>query len=229
MLAITSDAPSTVFKRGNELAINHQIATSYGGVDAAINLSGDAAVRLELNSASGETFERTWTLQQLIAGVNESIDKQNRISVARTPGDRIRVNIKRPHLVFEPGETWSFETNLQRCGYADQKIVSSFYWKRSNIDLPVSDTPSDFTTDKNGSSTSRTVEVVMPDQEGAHDLWIECYPEPSKATFGQFRRPKKFTRRVQLIVVSKTAPNQENNATWREIDSFTSQQLRGNR
>ena len=230
VLAITSDAPSTVYKSGNELIINHRIASSYGGVDTAINLSGDTAVRLNLESDSGETFERSWTLQQLVAGVNESIDEQqNRISVSRTPGDRIRVNVKRPHLVFEPGETWSFETNLQRCGYADQKIVSNFYWKRSNIDLPVSDTPSDFTTDKNGSSASRTVEVVMPDQEGAHDLWIECYPEPSKATFGQFRRPKKFTRRVQLIVVSKTAPNQENNATWREIDSFTSQQLRGNR
>ena len=230
VLAITSDAPSTVYKSGNELIINHRIASSYGGVDAAINLSGETAVRLNLESESGETFERSWTLDQLVAGVNESIDEQqNRISVSRTPGDRIRVNVKRPHLVFEPGETWSFETSLQRCGFADQKIISNFYWKRGNINLPVSKSPSGFTTDKNGSSESETVEVVIPDQEGAHDLWIECYPQPTKGTFGQFRRPKKITRRVQLIVVSKTAPNQENNATWIEFASFNSQQLRGNR
>ena len=230
MLAITSDAPSTVFKRGNELAINHQIATSYGGVDAAINLSGDAAVRLELNSASGETFERTWTLQQLIAGVNESIDEQqNRISVARTPGDRIRVNIKRPHLVFEPGETWSFETRLQLCGVTGQKMASSFYWKQGNNKLPISNAPTEFTTNENGTSESKTIEVTIPEQEGAHDLWVECYPQSAKATFGQFRRPKKIMRRIQLIVVSKTAPTPQNNATWRTIETFTAQQLRGSR
>ena len=61
VLAITSDAPSTVYKSGNELIINHRIASSYGGVDTAINLSGDTAVRLNLESDSGETFERSWT------------------------------------------------------------------------------------------------------------------------------------------------------------------------
>ena len=74
VLAITSDAPSTVIQRSDELFINHRIATSYGGVDTSIELSGDTAIQLELTSPSGEAFKKSWTLEQLAAGVNEPVD-----------------------------------------------------------------------------------------------------------------------------------------------------------
>jgi len=228
VLAITSDAPSTVVKRGGELSINHRIATSYGGVDASIELSDSTKVRIELNSPSGETFERTWTLAQLITGVNESIDEhQNRISVSRTPGDKIRVDVNRPHLVFEPGETWRFKTKLQRYDVADQNVAANFSWKNGNIRLPASIAPVQFTTNENGTSNAETVEVTVPTEEGAHDLWIECQSPASKSTFGQFLRPKTIARRVQIVVISKTAPDPGDVTTWNSIETLSAQQLRG--
>ena len=108
-LAITSDAPSTVIARNGEVFINHRIATSYGGADLAIRVDGNTKVRFQLQSEKGETFEQQWTLQQLEAGINESVDQeQNRISISRTPGDDVRIHINRAHLIFEPGETWRF-------------------------------------------------------------------------------------------------------------------------
>ena len=46
VLAITSDAPSTVVRRSGELIIKHRIATSYGGVDASIESTGNTRVRI---------------------------------------------------------------------------------------------------------------------------------------------------------------------------------------
>lgn len=229
VLAITSDAPSTVINRGDELAINHRIATSYGGVDASIELSGDTAVKLLLTNPSGKSFEQTWTLSQLIAGVNESIDgQQNRISVSRTPGDHLRVNVNRPHLVFEPGETWRFETNVQRSEFANQSLRLKMDWKQGDTKTPISNATGSITTDENGSSAATMVEVTVPNEEGAHDLWIECETQSSNSTFGQFLRTKKIARRVQVIVLAGSAPSSDRIANWQTIETLNAQQLRGN-
>lgn len=228
VLAITSDAPSTVVKRSDELVINHRIPTSYGGVDASIELSGKATIRLQLESPAGETFEQSWTVDQLVEGVNMSIDQQqNRISVSRTPGDQIRFNVNRPHLVFEPGETWRFRTKLQRSQFANQDVALSLSWKLDNIQLPVSGIASKVATNESGSSKFETAEITVPTEEGAHDLWIEYQPQAAKSTFGQFRRPKNIARRIQIVVVSKTAPTSDNDANWKAIETLSAQQLRG--
>lgn len=229
VLAITSDAPSTVIQRSDELFINHRIATSYGGVDTSIELSGDTAIQLELTSPSGEAFKKSWTLEQLAAGVNEPVDnQQNRISVSRAPGDQIRVYPKRPHLVFEPGESWQFETGLQRCGLVDQNVRLKFYWKNPDSNrVPVAGILSELRTDALGSSVAQSVDMKVPNEEGVHDLWIELEPEKSRTSFGQFRRSTKQVRRVQIVVVSNTAPTSESTTDWKEIQSLTAQQLRG--
>ena len=228
VLAITSDAPSTVVKRGSELVINHRIATSYGGVDASIALQGEASIRLQLESPSGETFEQSWTMDQLVAGVNTSIDQQqNRISVSRTPVDQIRVDVNRPHLVFEPGETWRFSTKLQRSQLTNQKVGVNLSWKLDNIQLPVSHSATNLTTNENGTSKFETIEIAVPTEEGAHDLWIEYQPQVAKPTFGQFRRPKNIARRVQIVVVSQTAPTSDSDSDWQAIETLSAQRLRG--
>jgi len=229
VLSITSDAPSTVINRDNELKINHRISTSYGGVDAAIRIAGDTSIRIQLQPEVGKTFERTWTIKQLREGINESIDsEQNRLSVSRTPGDRVRVRINRPHLVFEPGETWRFETALQQCGFANEKINTRYYWKQPEVELPISGTPIEFETDTGGSTVPQMAEIVVPQEEGVHNLWIEAQPAGAKSTFGQFRKPKTLARCVQIVVVSKSKPTADKSATWKTWQIITPQELRGN-
>ncbi|WP_157665161.1 hypothetical protein [Mariniblastus fucicola] len=229
VLAITSDAPSTVIKRDDALAINHRIATSYGGVDAAINLGGDTSIQVQLESPTGEKFARTWKLAQLTEGINESIDsQQNRISISRTPGDQFRVDIERPHLVFAPGESWRFEAQLNRCEAINQEVTASLSWKKANISLPISNGTSEFTTNESGTSDSKPFEIKVPEEEGVHNLWFELSPQP-KSTFGQFRRPKKITRCVQIVVVSETAQTPVANVNWIALQTLSPQQLRGSR
>ena len=228
-LAITTDAPSTVIRRDSELKINHRISTSYGGVDSAIDIAGETSVRVELQSESGETFERSWTIDQLREGVNEPIDQQqNRISISRTPGDKIRVRIQRPHLVFEPGEHWQFETALQQCGFANQKLSTRFYWKQPNVELPIADAPTEFETDASGSTAPQSAAITVPNQEGVHNLWIEADPASAKPAFGQFRKPKPLARCVQIVVISSSKPTTDPSREWAPFQTLTPQQLRGN-
>jgi hypothetical protein len=228
VLSITSDAPSTVVRRGKELKINHRISTSYGGVDVAIETSDETTVRVQLTSESGEKFERVWTQKQLSEGVNESVDsQQNRLSISRTPGDKVRVLINRNHLVFEPGETWQFETMLQRCGFSDQKLSAKFMWKQSGVSLPVQGTPKEFDTDTEGSSAPQMTEIAVPQTEGVHNLWIEVEPSVRKSTFGQFRKAKSLTRCVQIVVVAPSRDRSEASAPWKAWQTFTPEELRG--
>jgi hypothetical protein len=229
ILAITSDAPSTVISRGGELIIDHRIATSYGGIDAAITFDGDPSVSIQLTSESGQTFEQQWTLSQLESGINEPLDQQqNRISISRTPGDQVRVGFDRPHLVFSPGETWLFDVQLQRCRLRNQKLNVQFFWKGTEDQkIPIFNEGTEYTTDANGTSAAQNMSVMLPDQEGVHDLWIEVTPL-TQTTFGQFRRSKKLTRRVQVVVVSPDSPINNNAMTWETEQTFTPQQLKGN-
>ncbi len=229
VLAIASDAPSTVIERKGELVINHRIATSYGGVDAAIKLDGENVVRFQLELESGETFERQWTLQQLEAGINESIDQQqNQISVSRTPGDQVRININRPHLVFEPGEAWHFETQLQRSKLRNQNVDVQLFWDEPSTERnPAAAQGSELTTNESGTSSVQSFDVTVPTLEGAHELWIEVEPQSQKTTFGQFRRSKILKRRIQIVVVSPHAPSTKEAAVWKTSQSYTPQQMRG--
>ena len=228
ILSITSDAPSTVVRRNDELTINHRISTSYGGVDASIRISGDTVVRAQLKSETGEAFERTWTLKQLGEGINEAIDsQQNRLSISRTPGDKVRVQINRPHLVFEPGETWQFETNLQRCGSNETKVSAKFTWRRDNVELPVQGTPDVFETNAQGTSAPQTAEITVPQTEGVHNLWIEVEPLGAKPSFGQFRKPKTLARCVQIVVAAPSRDRTESLAPWKTYQTITPEELRG--
>ena len=228
-LAITSDAPSTVIARNGEVFINHRIATSYGGADLAIRVDGNTKVRLQLQSEKGETFEQQWTLQQLEAGINESVDQeQNRISISRTPGDDVRIDINRAHLIFEPGETWRFDTQLQRTTLRSRDVGMQLSWGSSiSPGSPLPNQNSKITTDETGTTSAQSFEVVIPETEGVHELWIEAEAHAQKSAFGQFRRPKKLRRRIQIVVVSPEAPLTEPLATWKTAQAFTPQQLRG--
>ncbi len=230
ILAITSDAPSTVISRDRELIIDHRIATSYGGIDVAVISDGDPKISIQLKSDSGQTFEQQWTLSQLESGINEPLDhQQNRISISRTPGDQIRVNIDRPHLVFSPGEKWQFEVQLQRCNLRNQKANVQYFWGRTDGHrISIRNEGLEHIADSNGTSAAQTVSVVLPEQEGVYDLWIDVVPQTQTTTFGQFRRPKKLSRRVQVVVVSPEAPLADEAVTWKTEQTFTPQQLKGN-
>ena len=108
-LAISADAPSSVVRRKNLLAIDHRIPTSYGGADVSIVGDQETSFTFSIRTDAGNQLQRTWTLEELTAGVNAPIAQQNRLSISRAPEDEVAIEINRPHLVFDPGETWRLE------------------------------------------------------------------------------------------------------------------------
>ena len=229
-LAITADAPSTVVRRNKELVIDHRISTSYGGVDVSITATENTLIRFALTSDSGQTYQRSWSVNDAASGITEPLDKhQNRITISRVPGDNVHIGINRPHLVFEPGETWRFETGLRRSSLAEQNVSANFYWTNSagrGSRKPATASSIQLSTDASGTSEKQTTEITLPQTDGAHNLLIEFEAQPSKAAFGQFRRPKKVTRCVQLVVVSTSTPANDT-TPWKAFRTWTSTELHG--
>jgi hypothetical protein len=236
VLAITSDAPSTVLLKGGSLKIQHRIATNYGGVDAELLCAKGTRVRVQISSLDlTRTFERTWTLAELSAGINEAIDdEQNRLSITRVPGDKVRVDVRRKNLVFETGERWAFSFNPQRCGIINAKLdarLSLTSPTKTQIQSKTQTSPfweqqTQFTTDESGSAIPQSVELRLPQQEGVYDLWIEIEPPRGVPMFGQLSKPKSLKRCVQLVVVSPE-PAMKSNDAWSTRQQFTAQQLKG--
>jgi hypothetical protein len=227
VLAITPDAPSTVVMREGKLAIEHRISTSYGGVDSGVIFDDDAIVKVRLESGSGASFVKQWNIQDLIDGVNESIDRQqNRISISRVPGDQLRVELNRPHLVFQPSETWKLDASIQRCSFKSQKCKLLLGWTNKDSKRAIPFETIEFDTDSSGSSTIEPIEITMPTEEGVHDLVVEIEPS-SKSPLSQFRKTRKLLRKIQLVVISPSRPPGNEVQDWRTVQEFSAQDLRG--
>ena len=111
-LGIEADEPAAMWLHdASEVRIRQPSVRGYDGIDLLVRGDTTAKLIIELSSdAALEPQSVEIPFDELIDGVHSSTldDTGNRLSVTRSPGDRLRVEFDRPHLVFAPGESLEF-------------------------------------------------------------------------------------------------------------------------
>src|SRR5262249_15085902 len=98
----------------NRLQVRQRSSRSYDGADIEISGPPETMLKIEFSDSepgAGPASVTEVSLSELIRNpVNKDLDKSgNRLLVRRAPGDMLRVEFKRDHLVFSPGESFSFD------------------------------------------------------------------------------------------------------------------------
>ena len=204
VLGLTADSPTTVMPREGKLIIGHQIPTLYGGVDFEI-VPQESPVKVSIRLHDPKTdasFSRSWPIEELLAGGSEPIDRdESRLSVMRVPGDRLRVDFDRPHLIFEPGETFDFEVAPFLTELRSQQVRCQIRFRKNPNEVVET---VDFTTDARGSAAPQQIQVPLPETEGVYELEFVAEPVAAKPAFAKpFSSRNSIRRRVQVVVVGE--------------------------
>lgn len=207
----------------NVIEIAEWDPTNYGGVD--FTLSGERArLRIEFrcNEEPDRVFQQEWTNDQLQSGVHggELDANGNRCSLTRAPGDQVRFQSKRGHLVFQPGEMFEFQISPNRTGFTTrQAALRARLRSRTQPDRALFTKSLSFDLDREGSSHAQPVEFKVPAVEGVYNLELTLEPNWYQSSFNVSK--KYFKRTIQFIVLGTepvVAPSGD--SEWRLEDSI---------
>jgi hypothetical protein len=206
-LGIEPDESGSMWFDDGVLKIAARSARRYEGVDLSIDAPRDAKllVRLAPIEASA-TPEIEIPLAELIDGTKtvEVDDHQNRLVARRLPGDSLRVEFDRPHLVFDPEETFAFRLSPHELGIPAGTRVEITCELR-----PARTTESLWTAERTWSvpaegerSETLDIDTPLPGEEGVYDLVVVA----RKRSLQRLGLKQTIAeRRVQLVVVDPIA------------------------
>ncbi|MGB9690345.1 family 10 glycosylhydrolase, partial [Thermogutta sp.] len=226
LLGTEVDEPGALFREENTLVIAPSRPRIYQGVDLLVDSPIQANLQIEL--AIPEQAPQRWTipLKNILRDPYEApVDDQgNQLFVERSPGDSLAIETDRPHLIFEPGETWSFRVrfrgspfnsgeqvtlmirvqNARQEQQARWNLLDPFNLGRSNgPGLP----SARYETTANP-NTALPVEVRLPEREGVYDVVLTAAASTGLRLGEPVVRPLGWgsptvQRRVQVVVLAK--------------------------
>jgi hypothetical protein len=245
VLGISFDAAASAIAKRDQVLINHWAATNFGGIDLDVPYhEGSQLVFSFSNQTASDQapVEATVPLSELLQGVfRKDLDGAgNRVMVFRVPGDRLPVQIQRPHLIFEPGESFEFGLRIRRSDWILQKANCRVRVQRSESATPsligsakstgglhmlqanaqsmqIKTIP--FETDKNGSAEQQLVQFTVPQDPGVYDISLEL----SSPWQGASLKSRTSVRReLQIVVLDSSASLAEHTGTepWKKTVSI---------
>ena len=184
----------------------------------------DTKISFQLTSIENpeSVFEQTISLDQLVGQTvaAELDDFGNRFSASRAPGDSIQVQFEKPHLVFEPGESFRFSIQPRLTGLTTRtatcrvKVVlagSSGVGSRAlySKSIPVS-------LDDTGSAVEpMELEIPVPNQEEVYDVKLELEPIWYQASFKS--KSSSIKRSIQFVVLDQQPKAIDSKRRWRQV------------
>ena len=210
-LGIEADEPGSIWIAGSDrVEIRQRSLRAYDGVDVTVSAARDARLSIHLS------HEETPDPQSIEVSIGELIDQPydsdlddvgNRLSVSRSPGDRLRIEFDREHLVFAPGEPFTFQVEPHLIGASTSGLRLQAQITRSPGGQRV--WSKEYTTGDDGTDT--TITLPVPQGEGVYDLTLAMAPSSRiKQRFG-LQRPV-VQRKVQFIVLAPEAVAQTGEA-----------------
>lgn len=223
-IGLTADAPASVKKKsGYELIVDHWSPANYGGVDVDFTGNLDAEIQVRLSSLENPhaVFDKTISVTDLIEGVaGGEIDSiGNRCSITRAPGDALRFEFEKDHLVFKTGEPFRFSIQPNLTGVTTRQANCRVKVVQAETKGPVSrafySKSVSFELDDNGSAAKPIeFEFLAPKKEAIYNIEVELDPVWYQASFNKKR---KITRNVQFIVLGGETPKATDQRKWRQI------------
>ena len=192
---------------GQTLAIHNTVESVFHGCDLEVVGPPTAEVTIELAPVDQPNELRRFTarLDTLVSTpLSHSLDDQrNRVQLARVPGDRLRVDFEREHLVFEPGETFPFTVIANATGQETSASNRIRVWlapARGSDELMRQEY--DLRPRPSAMASESACVVRLPEQEGVYDIHVELLARRTGVGLPLSRARPLMARRVQVVVLS---------------------------
>jgi hypothetical protein len=204
------DSPGGIQLIDGALHVRQSRPSSYGGVDVTVDASLDRELRIILFSSEhpDRPFQARLRLDQLLGGPHvEAMDEQNnRLTIARAPGDQLRVQLKQPSLVFQPNELLSLEVRPNLTGISSRAASCRIKIVPARKTAPTLWTNTfNFSLDASGTGRNERFEIPVPEREGVYDLLLELEPNWYQVPFNS--RKQSVNRQIQFVVLEDKSPD----------------------
>lgn len=218
-LGLTQDTPGSVYLDNGNVNVSQQSPATYGGAEFYIDFQPGAELQTVFRSVTEpeKLIRKSIPVEELLRGTHShELDAQrNRITIARSPGDWLKVDFQQDHLVFETGETLVVDLQPSLTGFLEQRVrcKATLVAARSKNGAAIWSEVLEFETDSSGSSLSQRLMVPVPSDEGVYDLKLQLEPRGFTNRFGQSQKK----RSLQFVALSP-APPVSSGDLWREQD-----------
>ena len=198
----------------NTITIDPRVPTKHCGVEFLVRGDLSSVIRYEDLAETQTNASKSivvGTLSEVASGKQiELRGGRIRLSVTRSPGDRIRVNLDRKNRIFHPGEEISFAVEPVLTGFpANEDLLLSMDLVPARVNKPIVSRQWQVQTDEEGTIQPISVEpFALPLAEAAYDLRFRL---SSGKRLLSLEIPwssgeSGISRTVQLAVVNKQAP-----------------------
>lgn len=201
-LGIESDEPGSMWIEEGRLSVAQRSPRLYDGVDVDVDAPLEAMLMVALSADDDEANvePQQISLERLL---NRKItqyldDRKNVVQVQRVPGDKLRIAIDRPALIYQPGEPIELSVTPTRIADAANsrvRLQARLVNALDKTDAAVQE--QECQLDESGTSSAISFSLEAPQKQGVYDLELQ----PSKHRLG-VRTLVDGRRRVQLVVLS---------------------------
>ena len=201
-LGLEPDTPGLVHIVQNTIPIHAPSPRRYQAIDVSVDAPTTAILMVELHRQ-----DRPQEQKQLRVPLAELVTQpsshpidldQNRLLIRRSPGDRVRVDLHRDHLVFRASEPWQIDVTPHALGtQADAlELRAQLFAARSTKQLWR--TQQEIPQAASGEpQTLRDLQIPIPAQPGVYDLALNVV-QPSRRSLRA--ATPLASRRVQFVV-----------------------------
>jgi hypothetical protein len=228
-LGMDVDSAGAFLSVGSEIPIRSPAPHAFDAID--VTLKAELTETLTVQLAKRDSPERPSIIpipvQQLISETHSKpIDRHgNRLLIRRAPGDSIRIQHERDHLVFAPGESWMVEVHQHLLPLPEgsvRLVVEVFrgrtqrsVWRLQKV-VPRMEGES--------SGKLESLEIPLPESEGVYDIQFSLDTARPRMGFKQWGDLERRT--VQVIVLDNKAAKPSTDARWKELLAFDPSQPR---
>ena len=215
---------------GNVLQVHGTTLQTYGGCDVLARAPLDAKVTVtpapELGAPAADP--REFVLRDLLREpYSLRLNPNLRWHVRRSPGDALRVNLHRDHLVFRPSETWSIDVIPVHSALSGEgPLRCAIRLVLAGTSQSLWESESDLAVDDRGEPVPiKGLQVSVPDREGVFELVLSVTRGGMRHSIIPLPSRAEVTRTIQLIVVEEqttlaVAPTADSSGSWTALAAF---------
>ena len=217
-LGLAADTPGSMYLDRGVAVVQQPTAGVYNGLE--VHVENQPGCELTITMVDSDQpaiqFQKTASLAELLSGqpLGVPVDsRQNRLNIARSPGDSLKVHFERDHLVFWQGDGFAVDVQPHLTNLQDRAARCKVSIVPARGDGPAVWTSElEFELDSTGSAPSQPLQFEMP-AEGVYDLVMQL---ESRGVAGVvLPGQKSIVRSLQFVSLSKQAPT-SSGELWRE-------------
>jgi hypothetical protein len=202
-LGIEPDVPGSMWVEEGRLVVRQPSARPYDGVDFDVSAPLDATLIVALSPVdaptSGEPIQIP--LGQLLKSTYSTRldERKNVVQIQRAPGDKLRIEIEREALIFQPGESLEMTVTpnyLSDAANAHIRLQARLLGVTDKAEASVQEQYVDL--DEEGSAAGISFAITLPQREGVYDVDLQ----PSRQRLG-LSQAIQGGRRIQVLVLSR--------------------------